>query len=103
MSLLEVDATGQMVLKSPMAGIVVARDAVPGAVIEAGAAALTVTDPSSMWLEFGAPDRVAALLTPGIWSTQPVLSLIEHRGGCIEPQVHQQRSKGGGSLWSILR
>jgi len=65
MSLLDVDATGQIVLKSPMAGIVVGRDAVAGAVIDVGVAALTVTDPSSLWLEFGAPDRVAALLTPG--------------------------------------
>jgi len=65
MSLLDVDATGQVVLRSPMAGIVVDRHAVAGAVIDAGVAALTVTDPSSLWLEFGAPDRVAALLTPG--------------------------------------
>jgi len=63
---LEVDAaTGQIQLASPIAGVVVARDAVVGAVIDAGASALTVTDPSSLWLEFGAPDQVASLLTSG--------------------------------------
>jgi cobalt-zinc-cadmium efflux system membrane fusion protein len=83
MSLLDVDATGQMVLKSPMAGIVVARDAFAGAVIEAGVAALTVTDPSSLWLEFGAPDRVAALLTPG----QRVRFDVASRSGTFEGRV----------------
>jgi membrane fusion protein, heavy metal efflux system len=66
LSVLEVDAaTGQIQLASPIAGVVVARDAIVGAVIDAGAAALTVTDPSSLWLEFGAPDQVASLLKPG--------------------------------------
>jgi cobalt-zinc-cadmium efflux system membrane fusion protein len=66
LTVLEVDAaTGQIQLASPIAGVVVARDAVVGAVIDAGASALTVTDPSSLWLEFGAPDQVASLLTPG--------------------------------------
>jgi membrane fusion protein, heavy metal efflux system len=66
LSVLEVDAaTGQIQLASPIAGVVVARDAVVGAVIDAGASALTVTDSSSLWLEFGAPDQVATLLTPG--------------------------------------
>jgi len=66
LTVLEVDAaTGQIQLASPIAGVVVARDAVVGAVIDAGASALTVTDPSSLWLEFGAPDQVASLLTSG--------------------------------------
>jgi cobalt-zinc-cadmium efflux system membrane fusion protein len=66
LSVLEVDAaTGLIQLASPIAGVVVARDAVVGAVIDAGASALTVTDLSSLWLEFGAPDQVASLLTPG--------------------------------------
>lgn len=66
LSLLEVDATtGLIQLASPIAGVVVGRDAVVGAVIDAGASALTVTDPSSLWLEFGAPDQVASLLKPG--------------------------------------
>lgn len=66
LSVLEVDVvTGQIQLASPIAGIVVARDAVVGAVIDAGAPSLTITDPSSLWLEFGAPDQVASLLTPG--------------------------------------
>jgi membrane fusion protein, heavy metal efflux system len=66
LTVLEVDAaTGQVQLASPIAGVVVARDAIVGAVIDAGAPALTVTDPSWLWLEFEAPDQVARLLTPG--------------------------------------
>jgi cobalt-zinc-cadmium efflux system membrane fusion protein len=66
LSVLEVDAaTGQIQLASPIAGVVVARDAVVGAVIDAGASALTVTDLSSLWLEFGAPEQVVSLLKSG--------------------------------------
>ena len=65
-SLLDIDqATGQVRLVSPMAGVVVARGVVVGAVIDAGESVLTVTDLSSLWLEFGAPDVVASRLKPG--------------------------------------
>jgi len=65
LSVLEVDATGQIQLASPIGGVVVSRDAVVGAVIEAGAVALVVTDPSSLWLEFGVTNAVATALKPG--------------------------------------
>ena len=65
LSVLEVDATGQIQLKSPVSGVIVTRDVVVGAVVEAGAAALVVTDPSSLWLEFGVTDAVAAVLKSG--------------------------------------
>ena len=71
LSVLEVDAaTGQIQLASPIAGVVIARDAVAGAVIDAGVSALIVTDLSSLWLEFGAPDQVAN--RPHAWSARPL-------------------------------
>jgi membrane fusion protein, heavy metal efflux system len=65
LAVLEVDATGQIQLASPISGVVVSRDAVVGAVIEAGAVALVVTDPSTLWLEFGVTNAVATALKPG--------------------------------------
>ena len=65
LSVLEVDATGQIQLKSPISGVIVTRDVVVGSVVEAGAAALVVTDPSSLWLEFGVTDAVASVLKSG--------------------------------------
>jgi membrane fusion protein, heavy metal efflux system len=66
LSVLEVDAaTGLVELASPIGGVIVARDAVVGSVVEVGASTLVVTDPSFLWLEFGAPDDVAGRLRPG--------------------------------------
>jgi len=65
LSVLEVDAAGQIRMAAPIGGVVVARDVVVGAVVEAGAVALVVTDPSTLWLEFGVPGSVANALKPG--------------------------------------
>lgn len=65
LSVLEIDANGQIQLASPISGVVVARDVVVGSVVEAGAAALVVTDSSSLWLEFGVTNAVASALKTG--------------------------------------
>ncbi len=65
LSLLDVDAAGQIQLTAPISGVIVARDTVVGSVLEAGTVALVVTDPSSLWLEFGVADAVASVLKPG--------------------------------------
>jgi len=65
LSVLEVDASGQIQLTAPISGVIVARDVVVGSVVEAGTSALVVTDPSSLWLEFGVADAVAGVLEPG--------------------------------------
>lgn len=56
---------GTMVLRSPLDGIVLSREAVPGSVVDAGAPLVTVSDVSTLWLEVSATDRVAASLVPG--------------------------------------
>jgi cobalt-zinc-cadmium efflux system membrane fusion protein len=65
LSLLEIDAGGQIQMKAPIAGVVIARGVVVGSVVDAGAVALVVTDPSTLWLEFGVTDSVATALKPG--------------------------------------
>ena len=63
MSQLGVGASnGTMVLVSPLAGVVLAREAVPGSVTEAGAPLATVADLSTLWLEVLA-DRAASVLS----------------------------------------
>jgi cobalt-zinc-cadmium efflux system membrane fusion protein len=65
LAVLEVDASGQIQLKSPITGVAVSRDVVVGSVVEAGATALVVTDPASLWLEFGVTDALASTLKAG--------------------------------------
>ena len=83
LSVLEVDANGQIQLASPVSGVVVARDAVVGGVVEAGAVALIVTDPSSLWLEFGVTNAVATALKPG----QRIHFVLAESGEAIEARV----------------
>lgn len=57
------DGSGEVVLRAPAAGVVVARDAVPGTVVEPGAPLVTITDLSSLWLDIAATESVASALT----------------------------------------
>jgi cobalt-zinc-cadmium efflux system membrane fusion protein len=58
-------ASGEISLRAPLAGVVLARTAVPGAVVEAGAPLVVVTDPSSLWLAIDAPEKLTALFRVG--------------------------------------
>jgi cobalt-zinc-cadmium efflux system membrane fusion protein len=58
-------ATGLIELRSPQPGVVLARTAVPGAVVEAGSPLVVVTDPSSLWLVISAPEQSAGLFRIG--------------------------------------
>lgn len=59
-------ASGAMVLTSPTGGIVIDRDAVPGAVVSAGALLVTVSDPSTLWLNISASESAARTVRPGM-------------------------------------
>ncbi len=61
----EVTAAGEIALRSPLAGVVLARTAVPGTVVEAGAPLVIVTDPSTLWLQIDAPEQLATLFRRG--------------------------------------
>lgn len=58
-------ASGVVVIRAPLAGVVLARTATPGAVVEAGARLVEVTDPTSLWLQVNAPEKFAALFQRG--------------------------------------
>ncbi|MGH7616960.1 MAG: efflux RND transporter periplasmic adaptor subunit [Gemmatimonadaceae bacterium] len=54
-------ASGDIILRAPLAGVVLARSAMPGTVIDAGAPLVVVTDPSSLWLTINAPEQLTSL------------------------------------------
>jgi len=58
-------ASGVVAIRAPLAGVVLARTATPGAVVEAGARLVEVTDPTSLWLQVNAPEKFAALFRRG--------------------------------------
>jgi len=58
-------ATGEMVLRSPLSGVVLSRNAQPGAVVGAGTQLISVTDPTSLWLQVNAPEKLASLFRVG--------------------------------------
>ena len=63
---LDVDGTtGHIHLKSMLSGFVLSREAVPGAVVDAGATILVITNPNSLWLQVAVPDRLANAIGPG--------------------------------------
>lgn len=57
--------SGEFVIRSTMNGVVLARTAVPGAVVDAGAPLAVITDPSSLWLSINASEEFASLIRPG--------------------------------------
>lgn len=57
--------TGEMVLRSPLSGVVLSREAQPGAVVAAGTQLVSVTDPVSLWLQVNAPEKLASLFRIG--------------------------------------
>jgi cobalt-zinc-cadmium efflux system membrane fusion protein len=61
----EVTAAGEIALRSPLGGVVLARTAVPGTVVEAGAPLVVVTDPTTLWLQIDAPEQLAPLFRRG--------------------------------------
>jgi cobalt-zinc-cadmium efflux system membrane fusion protein len=51
---------GQIALRAPLAGVVLSRDAVPGAVVDAGAPLVVVSDASRLWLIIDAAETLAS-------------------------------------------
>lgn len=59
------NASGEIVLRAPIAGVVLSRTAVPGTVIDAGAPLVVITDPSTLWLAVSAPESMTRLFARG--------------------------------------
>lgn len=89
---LGVSNTGEMIVRAPLTGIVLTREAVPGSVVDAGEPLLMITDPATLWLDIAATERVApALRTGGIVTfTVPELAprrfeaVIGNVGGALD-------------------
>lgn len=58
-------ASGEIALRAPFAGVVLARTAVPGSVVDAGAPLVVVTDASTLWLTASAPEALAGAFRTG--------------------------------------
>jgi cobalt-zinc-cadmium efflux system membrane fusion protein len=58
-------ASGEVAIRSPLNGVVLARTAVPGTGVEIGAPLVIVTDPSTLWLSIDAPENLASLFRVG--------------------------------------
>jgi membrane fusion protein, heavy metal efflux system len=57
--------TGAMILRSPIGGVVITRDALPGAVVGAGTTLVTVTDPTTLWLTVALPEQLVGAVGVG--------------------------------------
>jgi membrane fusion protein, heavy metal efflux system len=117
-------ANGEIELQTPLAGVVLARTAVPGTVVEAGAPLVVVTDPATLWLTINAPeslagafrigaamnfrvpaysqelftarvDAVGAGLDPGT-RTLPVRATVDNRSGRLKPEMLATVMAAGG-------
>lgn len=111
----DASASGEITLRAPFAGVVLARTAVPGSVVDVGAPLVVVTDPSTLWLTASAPealagafrtgatvrfsvpaypgetfvarvDAVGAGLDPGT-RTLPVRAVVDNRTGRLKPEM----------------
>lgn len=60
-----VTSSGEIALRAPLTGVVLARTAVPGSVVDAGAPLVVVTDPTSLWVSIAAPETMAGLFARG--------------------------------------
>lgn len=92
---LNVDARGEMALRSTIAGVVLTRDAVPGSVVEPGAPLLTITDPSTLWLQIAATEAVASALRPATllhfsvpaFPDESFEARVQNIGGALDPET----------------
>jgi cobalt-zinc-cadmium efflux system membrane fusion protein len=62
---LGVTTGGEMVVRTPIAGVVLKREAIPGAVVDAGAALITVSNIGTLWLQAAITEAVVTSLRPG--------------------------------------
>ena len=121
-------ASGEVAIRSPLNGVVLARTAVPGAGVEVGAPLVVVTDPSTLWLSIDAPENLASLFRVGAQlhfnvpaypadtfsaridavgagldpstRTLPIRAVIRNRGDLLKPEMLASVSAAGGGAIS---
>ena len=90
-----VDGAGDTIVRARISGVVFTRDAAPGAVVEAGAPLVSITDDSTLWLEASVADRAASALRNGAqvrftvpaFPNETFTARIEGIGGALDPQT----------------
>jgi cobalt-zinc-cadmium efflux system membrane fusion protein len=95
-------ASGEIVLRAPSAGVVLARNAVPGAVVEAGAPLVVVTDPANLWLTINAPEQLAGVFHRGgrlrfsvpAYPDDTFTAVIDAVGAGLEPNTRTLSVRG---------
>ena len=103
--------SGEFVIRSTMSGVVLARTAVAGAVVDAGAPLAVITDPSSLWLSINASEQFASLIRPGgnvrfavpAYPTEAFTAVINSVGAGLDPETRTLAARGlinnvGGKL-----
>lgn len=98
----DVSASGEVILRSPLDGVVLARPAQPGAVVDAGSPLVIVTDASSLWLQVKAPEQLAALFRRGnplrftvlAWPTDTFTARTGAVGAGLEPETRTLAVRG---------
>jgi cobalt-zinc-cadmium efflux system membrane fusion protein len=103
--------SGEITIRSPLAGAVLNRTAVPGTVVEAGAPLVVVSDVSSLWLSINAPEKLAPLFAVGhrlrfsvpSYPSDTFVARIEAVGAGLEPEtrtllVRAVTGSGSGKL-----
>lgn len=89
------NANGEVVLRAPFSGVILARNAVPGTVVDAGAPLVIVTDPSSLWLSISAPEQFSALFHRGgrlrftvpAYAADTFAARVDAVGAGLEPET----------------
>jgi membrane fusion protein, heavy metal efflux system len=95
-------AGGLITVRPPFAGVILARTAVPGTVVEAGAPLVVVTDPSKLWLTINAPEAMTGLFHVGgrVGFTVPAYpadtftARIEAIGAGLDPETRTLPVRG---------
>ena len=104
-------SNGTIVVASPLTGIVLSREAVPGSVAETGAPLVTVSDLATLWLEVSVADRAASSLATGsrvrftvpAFPTDTFDARVSSVGGALDPStrtvpIRARVANGGGRL-----
>ena len=88
---------GSLIIRSPVDGVVSARVAAPGLLVQPGGTPITVSDDSSMWLNSYVIESDAVEMRPGevvvakvpTASEQPFTGKVTRVGGAVDPNTHR--------------
>ncbi len=88
---------GVLIIRSPSDGVVSARVAAPGMLIQPGGTPITVSDNSSMWLNSYVVESDALWMRPGeavvasipTASDEPFTGKVTRVGGSVDPNTHR--------------